>query len=292
MKKVLLAAAALACFGGTALAGVNAGGSLILALADGVVYTSDILDYCGATGLQACSDAIGQVGGTDPVVIGVLAAFPSVASPRLAGVTFGWAYSEIVLIAQAACGDFELGTAGWPASGEGTAVTWGTAQTTTLTDVYWVAAYNYYGNPTTLDLIPHPSQGAFFADDSVPSVLDPIAALGVFGFSTEGTVPCPADVAPGACCFADGSCVVLFRDECGAAGGQFLGDGSACDPNPCEQPATGACCVGEVCSVRTAAECDSAEGSYLGDNVPCDPNPCIIVPVQETSWGSIKGIYR
>ena len=35
MKKVLLAAAALACMGGTALAGPNANGSLIVALADG-----------------------------------------------------------------------------------------------------------------------------------------------------------------------------------------------------------------------------------------------------------------
>jgi hypothetical protein len=292
MKKVLLAAAALACMGGTALAGVNAGGSLILALANGVEYTTDIEDYCGATGLQACGDAIAQTDGTATVVIGVLAAFPSVGSPRLAGVTFGWAYgSEITLANQGNCGDFELATAGWPASGEGTAVTWGTAQTSTLTDVYWVAAYNYYGNPNTLDLIPHPSQGAFFADDSVPSVLDPIAALGSFGFSTPGNVPCPADVAPGACCFADGSCVVVFRDECAAAGGEFQGDGSACDPNPCPQPATGACCVGEICSVRTAAECDAAGGSYLGNDVPCDPNPCV-VPVEETSWGSIKGIYR
>ena len=36
------------------------------------------------------------------------------------------------------------------------------------------AAYNYYGNPQLLALEPHPSQGAVFADDDVPSNLDPI----------------------------------------------------------------------------------------------------------------------
>jgi hypothetical protein len=294
MKKVLLAAAALACIGGTALAGPNANGSLIVALADGVEYTNDIENYCGATGLQNCLDAIVQFDGTSTVVLGVLGAFPSVANPRVAGVTFGWAYdaAEVTFVAIGACGDFELPTGGWPGSGEGTAVTWATAQTSTILDIYWAAAYNYYGNAQTLDLGVHPTQGADFADDSIPSVLDPIAFFGSFGFATAGTLPCPPDVADGACCFADGSCAVISRDACGADGGEFLGDGTSCDPNPCIQPATGACCVGEVCSVRTEEECVGAQGQYQGDDTGCDPNPCIIVPTVETSWGTLKGIYR
>ena len=290
MKKVLLAAAALACFGGTALAGPNANGSLILALANGVVYTTDNSGYCGATGLQSCADAIARTDGTETVVIGVLGAFPSVANPRVLGVTFGWTYDGDVTIAEtAACGDFELATAGWPSSGEGTAVTWGTAQTGTLLDVYWVAAYNYYGTATSINLGGHPTQGSDFADDSIPSILDPVAAHGSFGFNADGNVPCPPDVAPGACCFADGSCIVVLREQCQ---GEFLGDGTVCDPNPCDQPALGACCVGEVCSIRTADECTAAGGQYQGDDSGCDPDPCGPIPTFQSSWGAVKNIYR
>lgn len=291
MKKVLLAAAALACLGGTALAGPNANGTLVVVLAPGVVYTTDIVDYCGASGLQNCGDGIASFDGTDTVVLNVLAAFPTVGSPRLAGVTFGWAYSEASIVAFGSCGDFELATGAWPASGEGTAVTFSSARTTSLVDIYWAAAYNYYGNPTTLDLTPHPTQGANFADDDVPSNLDPIAALGSFGFSTEGNLPCPVEAAPGACCFPDGSCEVLLREDCAAQGGAFQGDGTDCQTVECPQPATGACCVGEVCSIRTADECAAGGGEYLGDDTGCDPNPCVI-PTIESSWGTIKNNYR
>jgi hypothetical protein len=296
MKKVLLAAAALACIGGAAHAGVNANGSLIVVLADGVVYTDGITDYCGATGLQSCGDAIVRTDGIEEtVVFGVLGAFPPIASPRVKGVVFGWAYdaNEIKLVTYGSCGDFELPTADWPASGEGTAVTWGDAQTSTLLDIYWGAAYSYYGNPTTIDMGVHPTQPAEFADDSIPAVTDPIAAFGSLGFSTDGNLPCPVDVADGACCFADGSCVVVSRDDCAAGGGEFLGDGVACDPNPCPVPLTGACCIGELCSIRTADECADSDGDYQGDDSVCDPNPCEIPsPTIETSWGTLKGIYR
>jgi hypothetical protein len=46
----------------------------------------------------------------------------------------------------------------------------------------------------------------------------------------------------GACCFADGSCFVLDQSACGEQGGNYMGNGTACEPNPCEptrvQPTT------------------------------------------------------
>ena len=39
----------------------------------------------------------------------------------------------------------------------------------------------------------------------------------------------------------------------------------------------------------TQADCEAQGGNFVDG--PCDPNPCVI-PVQETSWGSIKAIYR
>lgn len=42
--------------------------------------------------------------------------------------------------------------------------------------------------------------------------------------------------AEGACCFDDGSCVIMTMVDCGGAGGDYYGDGEVCDPNPCPQP--------------------------------------------------------
>jgi hypothetical protein len=59
-------------------------------------------------------------------------------------------------------------------------------------------------------------------------------------------------------------------------------------------PPTGACCVGDQgeCHVVTAGECETLGGQYQGDTTVCDPNPCPIVPIQDSSWGSIKANFR
>ncbi|MSR62714.1 MAG: hypothetical protein EXS08_09765 [Planctomycetes bacterium] len=51
---------------------------------------------------------------------------------------------------------------------------------------------------------------------------------------TDGGVPCTATVQclpVGACCLADGSCVVVTGSECSAQGGTYQGDGTTCDAN-------------------------------------------------------------
>ncbi len=221
------------------------------------------------------------------------AVFPEASVPRLTGVTFGMAYNEdeIFLRAFGACGDFELSTSDWPESGEGTAITFSEAQTETVVDLYWFVAYNYYANPNSLDLIAHPSQGANFADDSIPAVLDPIVALGSFGFSTDGSLPCPEEGSFGACCFSDGSCEVLREEDCNSSGGEFEGNGTDCDLG-CEGPPIGACCLsGGECEIRSEQECRDSGGEYLGDDVPCDGDPCA-TPVYDSSWGTLKRHYR
>jgi hypothetical protein len=42
----------------------------------------------------------------------------------------------------------------------------------------------------------------------------------------------------------------------------------------------------------TAGECETLGGQYQGDTTVCDPNPCPIVPIQDSSWGSIKANFR
>jgi len=40
----------------------------------------------------------------------------------------------------------------------------------------------------------------------------------------------------GACCYVDGSCEVLSPADCATAGGDYQGNWTDCDPNPCPQP--------------------------------------------------------
>ena len=179
-------------------AGVNEGGTLILHTNEQIVYSSDDV-YCGQSGLTFCMDADTMVDGTEPAVFFLLGAFHPDSFPRVLGVTFGLDYdaNSINLLNWGPCGDFELPTTEWPAPGEGSAVTWNSAQTNHLLDVYWFATYS--DDPATIALTPHPSQGAFFADDSIPSRLDEVAALGSLGFGIPGELPCAGGLDPGAC---------------------------------------------------------------------------------------------
>jgi hypothetical protein len=288
MKKLLLALALL-CVGTIAMAGPNAGGTLIVALSEGTVYSGDDTPYCWNT-VSVCEGAVTRVDDTGVVVLNIIAAFAPAASPRVAGITFGIDYgSNVFLVDLGPCGDFELPDGTWPAAGSGNAVTWGAAQTTQLIDIYWFAAYDYYGVPDSFCLIPNPTQGLDFADDDIPANLDPIAGVGCFGFFQDGVLPCPTPDVPGACCFA-GVCEILFEADCLGAGGEWYGD-PGCDPNPCPPPPLGACCFGEICELLTEAMCDTLNGVWEGSDA-CDPNPCISTPTIESTWGQIKNNYR
>lgn len=81
-------------------------------------------------------------------------------------------------------------------------------------------------------------------------------------------------LAVGACCYPGGECGIAWREYCIEHGGVYQGDGTDCDPNPCELP-TGACCFGDgTCSEMTEEDCLSDLGGYLGDDVSCDDVDC------------------
>jgi hypothetical protein len=167
-----------------------------------VTYTTSVSDYCGLSTLEDCELAqVTVTPGQDSVVVFyALASFREGRFPRLSGVSFGLDYDpdDIVIIGSGSCGDFEINTQDWPDPGAGTAVTWSSAQTGQITEVYWFAAYEATGNPATVEVIEHPTQGACFGDDSVPPVVDPIAGLGSLGFETSGYLPCPVELPSGA----------------------------------------------------------------------------------------------
>ena len=60
--------------------------------------------------------------------------------------------------------------------------------------------------------------------------------------------------------------------------GDFLGDDTTCDDNPCYVPPTGACCRGETCIAdRTQAQCDAVGGGW-NEGEACDASTCIETP--------------
>ena len=69
---------------------------------------------------------------------------------------------------------------------------------------------------------------------------------------------------------------MLAEVECADLGGNYLGSGTVCEPDPCAQPVlTGACCADDgTCQVLTEDECVAASGTYQGDDSSCEPNPC------------------
>jgi hypothetical protein len=268
----------------------------------------------------------------------------------------------------------ELPSGGWPGAGEGTALT----STSGPWDgnylaVYLMTGYAYgygYSGIVPLDVNGQTGSGGWTNCEGVPVEFMP-AAYGGMGINTDGLYvepvcggapewaccfadgsclvltaadcaanmgvwydgvgcdpnECPAPL--GACCFQDGSCLVMDELACAAAGGtDWLGMGTTCDPNNCPAPdgaccfpngdcvmmpmeqcmedwvggpcdpnpcpdLTSVCCVGADCFiVYSEAECTGMGGDWYPDDNTCDPNPCPPVPADDTSWGSIKALYR
>ncbi len=260
----------------TALAGPNAGGTLIVHY-PGLSYTTDTTDYCGIAPLSSCAGSVSRIDGSGPGAIKVwkvYAAFADGSSPRLKGVSFGLTYATNVALpahGYGLCADTEIPDHAWPGSGTGNALVWDVPQTATLVECYWFAGYTS-GGPGTFALGPNPSLGGAFTDDSLPPNVDPIYAYGILGFNTAGNNPCPSFV--GACCFPDGSCIVYTAGDCAVHGGSYRGDNTVCAPNPCPQP-PGACCFNDgTCRVLSSGDCSLQGGIWLGSNVPCSPDPC------------------
>ncbi|MHC4992187.1 MAG: DNRLRE domain-containing protein, partial [Planctomycetota bacterium] len=90
-------------------------------------------------------------------------------------------------------------------------------------------------------------------------------------FRPELVVDFTPPLVTGACCFDDGSCMVMSEGDCDGAGGAYEGDDSICAPNPCPQP--GACCfAGGTCTVELMTDCTMAGGAFQGEGTSCAGN--------------------
>lgn len=75
------------------------------------------------------------------------------------------------------------------------------------------------------------------------------------------------DPSPAACCFADGSCRDLLRNDCVDDGGRW-NFGQECGGFHCPQP--GACCVtNSECQITLERDCANQGGNFLGEGTDC-----------------------
>jgi hypothetical protein len=225
----------------------------------------------------------------------VYAAFPPENSPRLKAVSWGITMTSdqggLIQVSGSGLPDPETDSAveqsGWPSqSGSGIVETLGSAQTTSVVELYWFGGFGYGGPYVAAQLFaaaPHPTEETYFADDAVPENRNPILAFGTLGFGVPGSSPCPG--APGSCCRADSTCAMTTEATCS---GTWTLNG-VCGPDPCWQ-ATGACCdPAGSCAVTTETNCHDTWVMAAG----CNPNPCPQPPGAGRSavaWGdSSKG---
>ena len=137
---------------------------------------------------------------------------------------------------------------------------------------------------------PTPLTGSCCYSDGVCAVTtQPVCTLPAIWTQGAGCVPNACPQPTGSCCYPGGTCAVTAQAACAGT----WHEGGACEPNPCAQPpAQGACCDHATggCTITAQAAC---QFTWLGAGVPCNPTTCIPpTPVERTSWGKIKNIYR
>ncbi len=93
--------------------------------------------------------------------------------------------------------------------------------------------------------------------------------------TVSGTVTVIYQYQPcGACCQTDGTCAQSTEADCLAAGGEFLGCGSTCDPNGF---GIAACCLpGGTCIETTEPCCEAQGGTFYPGEVCATPVACCL----------------
>ena len=122
------------------------------------------------------------------------------------------------------------------------------------------------------------------------------------GVWLEDQMDCDPDPCRISACCVDEVCTLRSELECLEAGGHWVEqDSAACEPdNPCDK---GACCLPAGCEYVWEDSCHALHPEITGEFVPgeiwhpsgdCDPGTtwCYPSPILETSWGSIKALYR
>lgn len=311
-----------------------------------IVHTNDTVTYSG--GGAYCAGAFDDPGACEaagtrsdlppdqPAVVWVLASFLAHADPSVVVVYFGIDHDPggVEFVDWSFCGppgSLEIPDDGWPVTGLGNSVAFGSAIAGDLLfPVYWFAAAGQTGSH--LGTAVNPTGGyAAFVDDGNPPQMDPIERFGVMRWHAGGENACeglPAgaccyDVVCrvqdaawcidhgglylgdgssctpnqcagpfGACCVEDGHCEILVRVFCESFGGAFQGSGTECSVGLCPQPPQACCFATGDCTLVTAEACTEAGGTPQGPRTRCEQTGCRAPAVSRTSWGKLRGLFR
>ncbi len=251
IKRILLAsvALALAC-AGSALAGVNGGGAMLIHVNDTIRYSPGI-DFCTSSlGVTDCSGVVTRSDGDGSVetMIWILGLFTHTHPAVLAwqfGIQHNLPTGYFTAWKPCPASAFEIPDATFPdQSGTGTAVATNPALTDSVMTLYWMAPFRGPDPGTTyfISTIDYPEgdHHAEFADNSTPPIVDFVTHFGTMRWGADGDKSCPTPPPVGACClnWETVVCRVELETVCNADGGTYLGDNTICDPtNTCS-----ACC--------------------------------------------------
>lgn len=304
MKRVLLALALVGLGAGVAVADPNdlSDGVFIAHYPPGIVYTIDPTDWCATYGQFAithCEQQNNIIDNPNGAVWYVLAAWTD-ADKVWCGVEFGMGNYDpytLAFVGNGVCPTSALTIpyGPWPAPLTGMSL----AATTqpwsgNFTPVFWFASYAYY--PGQIPLAAHPGTGfGGFANCMSPPVGFPAICFGAMGLYAPGVYCCPPQPVPHVCCVGQ-DCYLVFEGECTQMGGVWHPEWDACVPeNPCLIPQEpDVCCIGHECLFIFEQDCYAMGGNWHPEYDDCfDPNPCdMYTPVEPSSWGAIKAIYR
>jgi len=229
---------------GRTWAGPHENGVFVPHLDASIEYTTTVATYAGQADLDECAKAVvqGNVNAEKAQVWFVVASFADSPGPvDLTGAEFGFGSFDSGSITFIAWGPslpevLEIpSSSGWPGPSEGVAtamVDMESGETDEVVEIYWFATYVYSALTIPLSVNPATAKATALSRRET----DPIESLGALGFGQEGYNPCGIPPQPeGGCCLW-GICAVLTREDCEAEGGRYLGDFTACFPNPCPEP--------------------------------------------------------
>jgi hypothetical protein len=228
-------------------------------------------------------------------------------------------------------GFLEIPTDGWPGPNQGTVVaTTDLAWNGNFVPVYYFTGYEYYGPGQIPFGVDPPTGFAGFVNCLTPPTPFDAVCLPAMGIGMPG-LPCCSEqpqeeypccigevcriltasdcIAQGgvvhtewadcsgdpcvvrACCVGE-ICYEVNQQTCADMGGEFLPTVLECTETTCAAPVWACCTDCQICTMLTEAQCRDIQGQWL-QGVECEPeNPCEPSPTDNTSWGSIKAIYR
>jgi hypothetical protein len=227
-------------------------GAFVVHTVDAIHYSAG-QDYCVSEIPSDCLEFVTRSDkppGNEESVVWVVLTFPDDAITGITAFQFGL-YHNIPsdnFSGWHHCGFLEIPDATWPfESGTGTAVAYQTPVYSRCFAAYWFAVIGAADGYLRTGDYPHGSMHAQVADDSSPPFVYDITRFGTMRWGADGENECPSTGQPGACCLDDqGRCEVMTQNECGAEGGQYQGDSTTCDPNPCHPTPTRATTWGRI----------------------------------------------